>query len=553
MQENGQYLHILEKAIIQDCFVTKEAQAVSERSTLTMKWLFDFRAVILKSEVLNAYAELFWEKHKDKKEFQVCGLELAAVPLISAVIMKFHEKGRRLNGFIIRKSRKKTGLLKMIEGEVLDLPVIIIDDLINTGSSVIRQIEIIEELGKEVTKVFTILRFRDSEYYVSFKERNIILDSLFELNSFKESLGVQNLLPKKEEKQIGSPFDSKSGWYLKGEKPNFFYVVPKSAPVVSDEHVYFGTDDGVFHCRDVVSGKKVWDYRIPFGAVGKCIFSTPSTYKDLVFFGAYDGNLYTLNKHTGKREWVFMEADWIGSSPCVAEDLNMVFIGLEFGLFTKKGGVVGVDVKTGKKIWEFRSQELTHASPAYSKKYKLVACGSNDGILYVFDAKKGNLKWSFKTEGDIKYAPAFSDKHGFVVVLGHGNIVYVLDIKTGKVVSQYEMGFGGYSTPLIINDSVIVTSFDKCIHCFNIHTGALVWRYDTGARCFATPILVNDKVYVGSNNGRLFEMNPKTGEVTGIFHTRERIVNSVAYDEKTKTFFIPTFANELYALKKKME
>lgn len=541
---------LLKKVIEENCFVTDEAQAISETSTLKMRWLFDFRSVILQSEVLNAYAEIFWERYKDKEPFQVCGLELAAVPLVSAVIMKFHEKGTTLNGFIIRKSRKKSGLLKMVEGKVLDIPVIILDDLINTGSSVIRQVEIIEELGKEVKEIFTILRFRDLDYYQSFKDKKITLCSLFELDDFKESLGVTNLLFSKTEKQIGSPFDNNVLWYIKGEKPNYFYVVPKSSPVVSDGKVFFGTDNGLLEARNVLTGERVWSHVIPFGSAGKFILSTPVIYRDTIFFGAYDGNFYCLNKNTGKKEWVFMEADWIGSSPCVAEDMRMVFIGLEFGLFTKKGGVVGLDARSGKKVWEYRSQELTHASPAYSKKFQVVACGSNDGILYVFNAKTGELKWSFKTEGDIKYAPCFSDYHGFVVVLGLGEVVYVLETKTGKVVSTYRMDFGGYSTPLIIGDTVICTSFDKNVHCFNIYTGDLIWKYNTGARCFATPVLIEGKVYVGSNNGRLFEINPQTGEVTGIFHTRERIVNKIAYDEESKTFLIPTFANEIIAVKK---
>lgn len=552
MQKNAHYYNLLKKSIEEDCFVTDEAQLISEKSTLKMKWLFDFRSIILKSEILNAFAEIFWERYKDEKPFQVCGLELAAVPLVSAVIMKFHEKGLTLNGFIVRKSRKKSGLLKMIEGRVLDLPVIILDDLINTGSSVIRQIEVIEELGKEAKEIFTILRFRDLDYYQSFKDKNIPLYSLFELHDFKESLHVANLLSSKNEKQIGSPFDSNVLWYLKGENPNYFYVVPKSGPVVSDGKVFFGGDDGVMQARNIVTGEKIWSYKVPFGSVGKFIFSTPAVYKNLVVFGAYDGNLYGLNKETGKREWVFMEADWIGSSPCVAEDLGMVFIGLEFGLFAKKGGVTGIDIRSGKKIWEHRSQELTHGSPAYSKRFQVVACGSNDGIFYVFNAKRGEMKWNFKTGGEIKYAPAFSDKHGFVVVLGFDETVYVLETKTGKIISTYKMDFGGYSTPLIVGNTVICTSFDKCVHCFNIYTGDLIWKYNTGARCFATPVLVEGKVYVGSNNGRLFEINPVTGEVTGIFHARERIINKIAYDEETKTFFIPTFANEIIAVKKKL-
>lgn len=546
------YLGFVEKmktSIEKDVFVVKEIQRTSVMWGGNDKWLFDFRAVMLKSEILDAYSEIFFEKYRDTYPFQVCGIEVAAIPLVTAIVMKFHEKGMSMNGFFIRKSRKKSGLLKMIEGTMTDDPVIIVDDLVNTGSSVIRQIEILKDVQKEIKEIFSILRFRNPEQYTVFKENNILFSSLFELNDFKGSLGIVNLENDKKATFIGSPFEERVVWAFSEPDPNLFYVVPKSAPVVSDDKIYFGTDSGYFFALDTQSGKEIWKYKVPFGVQGKLIFSSPAIYRDLVFFGAYDGNLYALDKNTGQRRWVFMEADWIGSSPCVAEDLGMVFIGLEYGLFKKRGGVSGIDAETGKKIWEFRSEELTHGSPAYSKKFCVVGCGSNDGIFSALDARNGKLLWKFQTEGPIKYAPSFSDEQGVVVVLGHGETVYVLKTKTGEVVSQYKMGFGGYSTPLIVGNKVICTSFDKCVHCFDIYTGKLIWKYDTGARCFATPVMIDGKIYVGSNNARLFEIDPDTGEISGIFHTRERITNKVAYDSKNGIFFVPTFANEIFALR----
>lgn len=546
-----EYRNLIKTSIERDVFVVEETQRTSAMWGGHDKWLFDFRAVMLKSQILNAYAELFFEKYKDKYPFQVCGLEVAALPLVTAIVMKFHEKGMVMNGFFIRKSRKKSGLLKMIEGAMNEHPVIIVDDLVNSGSSVIRQIEILKELEKGVAEIFSILRFRNLEYYTVFKKEGIAFSSLFELNDFKDSLKVANLENIKNETVIQNPFEDTPVWVFGAPEPNLFYVLPKSAPIVSEDKVYFGTDSGYFFALQVESGKEIWKYKVPFGTRGKLIFSTPAIYRDLVLFGAYDGNVYALDKNTGKRKWVFLEADWVGSSPCVVEDLKMVFVGLEYGLFTKLGGVSALQVETGEKVWEFRSKEFIHGSPAYSKKFHIVGCGSNDGVFYALDAKTGKLVWSFKTEGPIKYAPSFSDEHGVVVVLGHGETVYVLKTKTGEVVTQYKMDFGGYSTPLIIGNKAICSSLDKCVHCFDISTGKPLWKYNTGARCFATPVLINGKIYIGSNNARLFEINPDTGEVTGIFHTRERIMNKIAYDPKSAIFLIPTFANEIIALKAK--
>ena len=98
---------------------------------------------------------------------------------------------------------------------------------------------------------------------------------------------------------------------------------------------------------------------------------------------------------------------------------------------------------------------------------------------------------------------------------------------------------------------MICGSFDKHAYCFDLFTGVLKWKFYTGSRCFSTPVIVDGLLYIGSNNARLFEIDPETGEVLGIFQTKERIVNKIAYDRNTGTFLVPTFANEIFALKKR--
>lgn len=78
-----------------------------------------------------------------------------------------------------------------------------------------------------------------------------------------------------------------------------------------------GIDDGNFVCIDTDTSLIVWSFRVPFGTMGKRILSSPAIYKNFVFFGAYDGTFYCIDKHTGKVVWTCIDADWIGSSPCI--------------------------------------------------------------------------------------------------------------------------------------------------------------------------------------------------------------------------------------------
>ncbi|MFA6078040.1 MAG: PQQ-binding-like beta-propeller repeat protein [Candidatus Paceibacterota bacterium] len=537
----------LKEVIEKEVFITKkEARSVDQNGTET-DWIFDFRKVLLGAEILNIVSELFWEKFKNEHPFQIGGIEVASIPLITAFVLKVREKNKISNGFFIRKSRKKSGLLRMIEGEISNDKIILVDDIINSGKSFIRQIEVIESLGKKVSAVFVILRFRDLPYYSYLTERGIKIISLFTLEDFGGSLGVSNLIDKTE-LPVPTPF--KIDWYFKSEKPNYFLVTAKSAPAVDKEKIYFGGDNGVFWALNQIDGKAVWDYKILLGAQKRKAFSSPVVYKDVVYFGANDGNFYALNSSTGKRKWVFLEADWIGSSPCIAEDIGAIFVGLEFGLWKKQGALVALDSSSGEKMWEFSMSDFTQSSPAYSSKLGIVICGCNDFSVYGLDVKTGKLLWTFKTEGEIKGSFSFDEKLGVVVFGSFDSCVYVLETKTGKLIHKIKTDEAIFSTPTVNDGFAYVSSLDKSLYCIDLDKGVVVWKFKTNARIFSSPEIIDDSVYIGSNDGRLYELDLKTGKNTAFFQATERITDKIAFNKTTGRIFLPTFANEIYCLSK---
>ena len=563
---NTEYFNVVRDAVVKKAFVSGSEQYIESGRGNGDAWLFDFRRILLRPEILDAYTEIFFEKYKDVYPFQVCGLEVAAIPLVSAIVMKSVQKNMPVNGFFIRKSRKKMGLLNMIEGQVNNEKIILVDDLINTGGSFIRQVEVLEQLktehgqGGPMHSVFPVLRFRDFSYYKYFFEKKILVESLFELNDFKNLLPVANLVDKTET-PIPNVFNSR--WYWKGVSPNYQHVVPKSAPVFYNGKLYFGTDAGTFMCLDAYTGKEVWKYQIFHGDKNKMQYSTPYICGGSVYFGGRDGNLYALDAETGKRNWVFLDADWIESSPCVAEEMGTLFINLEFGIFKKSGALVAIDTKTGQKKWESSHEGLTKSSPVYSKKFDMVFCGSENKMMYALDAKTGNEVWKLETKQGMVSAAYVDEAHNALVFGGMRSdteedtmsTIYVCDLKTGAVRVTYSgLEFGIYSTPLVYGDVVIVTALDKCIHAFDIRTGRSQWKVDTGSRIFASPVIMcggTSRLYVGANNAILYEINPLTGEITGMTYVTERITNRIAFDEKTNRIFLPTYANEIYALEKK--
>src|SRR3989344_657555 len=548
----------LEKKIEAEAFVrASDAHIVSPKGELRESgWLFDLRNILLRHDVMQDVAALFWQTLRERGRIQIGCIETAGA-LLAAALIAAGPKGT--TGFFIRKGRKKDGLMKTIEGTLSTEKIVLVDDLMNSGKSLVRQVEVLEAQGHRVDAIWILVRFRDEEYYAYFKDKNIPIISLFTLDDFTATLGTKNLVVG-EKKMPTRSFTML--WKFESGKPAFFHVVPKSDPAIDEENVYMGSDDGVMWGLRQEDGSVAWSYRVGFHPEGKGIFSSPAVHDGVVYFVAYDGNVYALDAKTGNRKWISYEADWVGSSPAIAEDLGLLFVGLEFGLWRKRGGIVALDLKTGKKKWGYSMPLYTHSSPLYIPMHRQVVIGSNDGSAYLFDAQSGTLVWKFDTmvpgeksdagfgKNDIKESFAYFEQHDVLVFGTIAGRVYFIDRTRGTERAVFSAGAGFYSTPLIVGDTAYIGSLDKYVYALDIKSGKEKWRWYGGARIFASPALIEGSIFIGANTGRCTELDPRTGEERSYLAMSERITNRVVYNPRTKRFFIPTHANEIYCVER---
>ena len=524
--------------------ISEESLADTFRPHLT--WVMDFKKILTNKVFLEAFSSGFANVVLTSypKVVQIAGMESGALPLITTLSLKYPE--RVINSVYIRKSRKKNDLTKQIEGDfVQGTPIVLIDDVLNSGSTIKKQIEILAEEGKTVSAVFSILRYRDTAYYTDMFGSNIKILSLFELNDFTSELGVRNLEEENGEEKRSMFTKYKPEWKVTLGKANHYDVMPKSS-LAGDEHMlYVGSDEGSIFAISKLNGDKVWEFKTLYTAERKGIYSSPLLYNNSVFVGAYDGNMYCLDKHTGKRKWVFLEADFIGSSPCVAEELGIVYIGLEFGLFNKKGGIAALNAETGKVIWSDKFiSDFVHSSPAYSKKYNLVVCGSNNGFVYAFDAKTGERKWEFKTEGDIKYGAAYDEQRGLVFVGSFDSGLYAINVKDGTLYYRFSAHAGFFATPIVYKHLVLIGSLDRTVYAYDVEKKTVAWSSETNGRIFASPAIHEGMLYIGSNDGCVYEFEAETGKKIAQIQLTERVVNKVHVDNSV--LFISTHACEVY-------
>jgi outer membrane protein assembly factor BamB/orotate phosphoribosyltransferase len=506
----------------------------------SQRWIFNIRNACLKPDFLELSAEIFWDIFEKDYPFQIGGQELAAVPIMAAIVLLGNRIGKPLNAFVIRKSRKISRSQKMIEGAITEEKIILVDDAVSTGLTMIHGLKAVEQMGKSVSAFFSLVECGANQSAEEFKKYGIEHRYLFNPTDFNLTL------PKYE--SIKSNFEKI--WHFASPKPSYIHVVPKSAPVIDGEKIFFGSDNGNFWALRQTDGTIAWKFKVGYPVNEKSIFSTPVIDNEKVYFGSYDGNIYALEKSSGRLCWKFGEADFIGSSPALATNLGLLFIGLEFGLFRKRGGIAAIRTDTGEKAWDFRMPEYVHGSPAYCQEKRFVAIGGNDHSVYMFDAKNGKMKWKFKTAGDIKASLDFAPEKNLVIFGSFDKNLYFLDIDTGELKGKFETKDYIYSTPKVFKDNVYFTSTDKQLYSLDLNTGKLNWRFAANGRIFSSPEIVDNKVLFGSNGGIMYEVDIKSGKCKSIYQTAERITNKISYNPETKKYFLPTYANEIFCLKK---
>lgn len=538
-------LALLRQSIEAEVFVPQGRERFMPESA---SWIMDFRRAFMRAEVLDAYAELFYERFERDWPFQVGGAEVAAIPLVTAIALKMREKGKPVNAFFVRKSRKKTGLLKMVEGKVTRDKVILVDDLINRGQTFERQILVAEEAGVSVHAVFVALRFRPLEYYKRLLEKNIRVESVFTLDDFHESLGT-SLKDLDEKKPLPVVFET--FWRFQVPDPKLEWVQPKSGVALDESRVYFGTDRGVLYALNQSDGSVAWTYQVGLKAKGPEIFSTPVVHGGQVYFGAYDGNVYCLDAETGKRQWVSFEADWVRGGLLLLPEKNQLIVPCMFGLWHRAGGVVALDPRNGKKLWERTLSCQVTSMPVCSVKHDTLFVGSADGTVYCLNRDDGQIGWSFKTLGAVNEAVALSPDQSSLIAASMDGAVYCLSTIDGSLRWKFENGLANYAAPLIHDNRVLVASLDKNLYCLDLATGEQRWSRTLRARIFASPRIFDDRLYLGCNDARLSEIDPRTGKETGSFQVTERITNPLCADARRERFYLVTYANEVYCLKRK--
>lgn len=508
-----------------------------------ISWLVDTRIALLNPEMAEIIAELYWSVLAGVGQFQIACMELTGVPLMVSIQCYGRRLGRDINGFIIRKEQKNTGRQRRIEGMVNSLPIVFVDDVMNSGSSLKKALVFLQSIGRSISTVAALIDFGPTALKKSMVEHGMEIHALIDL----KELGVDKTLNVPANASLPLLFEEVWNTQLEGSS-NHFHVVPKATPAIDTECLFIGTDAGALSAIILHTGETKWRYSLHKNVL-KGIWATPCICKDIVCCGGYDGNFYAIEKTSGKLIWRYDNADWIGSSACFAPDLGLIFVGVEYALSGHQGGIIALDYQTGGQRWEVIVTDFIHCSPVYIDRHGCVGVGSNSGEFLCIDGASGKLLWRFKAKGEIK-ASAGIDEHQKLFIFGtFEGYVYALNIRTGEQTWRTRLEGAIYSQPLIDGPLVYVTCLDKRLYILRAKDGHIVDRFEADGKLFSSPTKIGQRIYFGSTGGTVLEYSPDAGSITGAEYFPGKITGKILFNNEKHLFFVTTLDNQVFALK----
>jgi len=153
-------------------------------------YYIDGKLTCMDPEGATLIAEAILSEIKDLPVDSVGGMDMGATPIIGAVATRSFSAGRPLPVFVVRKDVKAHGTKKQIEGPLpAPCKVVLVDDVVTTGGSILKAIDAVEAVGCEVLLAITVLD-RGAGAAAALRDRGIPyrpLLTLADLGIFDES------------------------------------------------------------------------------------------------------------------------------------------------------------------------------------------------------------------------------------------------------------------------------------------------------------------------------------------------------------------------------
>ena len=122
------------------------------------EYFIDGKMTVVSSEGADLIGEVLYEWTKDLNIDAIGGLQVGAVPLVTAAAISYARHGQPIEGFWVREEAKSHGTKKRVEGGLKPgMRVVVVDDVFTKGGSALKAAQAATEFGCEVVLVLALV------------------------------------------------------------------------------------------------------------------------------------------------------------------------------------------------------------------------------------------------------------------------------------------------------------------------------------------------------------------------------------------------------------
>ncbi len=161
--------------------IRREDELITDPRGQPIGWLLDTRIPMLDGDLFEEVGTVLADRLRNRDVYQAVGYGFGAYPLVCSVLAAGGEE--TFKGGLVRDERKEHGRRRLVEGPIdPDEPVVLLDDIVNSGRSAARALHLIRREGIEVVGLLTLFNFTWSNGQSRIESEGLWVDSLLDLN-----------------------------------------------------------------------------------------------------------------------------------------------------------------------------------------------------------------------------------------------------------------------------------------------------------------------------------------------------------------------------------
>lgn len=180
-------------------------------------------------------------------------------------------------------------------------------------------------------------------------------------------------------------------------------------------------------------------------------------------------------------------------------------------------------------LWTFNMQSPVHSSPAIYKDDVFIV--TTEGILKAINMQTGEEKWDFDLEAKTNSSPVVNSNKLYI---GTDEGLKVININNHDLSWDYDCG-NVESTPFIYDDVVYFGCDDGHLYGLDKKEGDVVLNKKLDGELKSSPIVVDDSIYIGSTNGKLYSVGTDK-EKNWEFTSGDEVLSSPSYINESVIF-----------------